>query len=57
MKLHDLKSPEGSIKRKKIVGRGIGGRGGKTAGTGRPKCQLFLTKRALPRHKMAERGP
>ena len=34
MKLHDLKSPEGSIKRKKIVGRGIGGRGGKTAGRG-----------------------
>jgi large subunit ribosomal protein L15 len=34
MKLHDLKSPEGSTKRKKIVGRGIGGRGGKTAGRG-----------------------
>src|SRR5580658_1248109 len=34
MKLHDLKSSEGSIKRKKIVGRGIGGRGGKTAGRG-----------------------
>jgi len=34
MKLHDLKSPEGSWKRKKIVGRGIGGRGGKTAGRG-----------------------
>ncbi len=34
MKLHDLKSPEGSIKRKKIVGRGIAGKGGKTAGRG-----------------------
>jgi large subunit ribosomal protein L15 len=34
MKLHDLKSPEGSTHRKKIVGRGIGGRGGKTAGRG-----------------------
>jgi large subunit ribosomal protein L15 len=34
MKLHDLKSPEGSTKRKKIVGRGIGGKGGKTAGRG-----------------------
>ena len=34
MKLHELKSPEGSIKRKRIVGRGIGGKGGKTAGRG-----------------------
>jgi large subunit ribosomal protein L15 len=34
MKLHDLKSPEGSTHRKKIVGRGIGGKGGKTAGRG-----------------------
>jgi len=34
MKLHDLKSPEGSTHRRKIVGRGIGGRGGKTAGRG-----------------------
>ena len=34
MKLHDLKSPEGSTHRRKIVGRGIAGRGGKTAGRG-----------------------
>lgn len=34
MKLHDLKSPVGSTKRKRIVGRGIAGRGGKTAGRG-----------------------
>jgi large subunit ribosomal protein L15 len=34
MKLHDLKSPAGSIKRKRIVGRGIAGKGGKTAGRG-----------------------
>ena len=34
MKLHDLKSPQGSIKRKRIVGRGIAGKGGKTAGRG-----------------------
>jgi large subunit ribosomal protein L15 len=34
MKLHDLKSPEGSTHRKKIVGRGISGKGGKTAGRG-----------------------
>jgi len=32
--LHDLKSPEGSTHRKKIVGRGIAGKGGKTAGRG-----------------------
>ena len=34
MKLHDLKAPAGSKHRKKIVGRGIGGHGGKTAGRG-----------------------
>ena len=34
MKLHDLNSPEGSTHRKKIVGRGIAGKGGKTAGRG-----------------------
>ena len=34
MKLHDLHAPEGSTQRKKIVGRGIGGKGGKTAGRG-----------------------
>ena len=34
MKLHDLKPAEGSNKRKKRVGRGIAGKGGKTAGRG-----------------------
>ena len=34
MKLHDLQPPKGSSKRKKIVGRGIAGKGGKTAGRG-----------------------
>jgi large subunit ribosomal protein L15 len=34
MKLHDLQPPKGSTKRKRIVGRGIGGKGGKTAGRG-----------------------
>jgi large subunit ribosomal protein L15 len=34
MKLHDLQPAPGSTKRKKIVARGIGGRGGKTAGRG-----------------------
>jgi large subunit ribosomal protein L15 len=34
MKLHDLKPPAGSTKRKRIVGRGIAGKGGKTAGRG-----------------------
>jgi len=34
MKLHDLKPPAGSTKRPKRVGRGIGGKGGKTAGRG-----------------------
>src|SRR5215211_6117887 len=34
MKIHDLKPAEGSNKRKKRVGRGIAGKGGKTAGRG-----------------------
>jgi large subunit ribosomal protein L15 len=34
MKLHELKAPQGSTHRRKIVGRGIGGKGGKTAGRG-----------------------
>ena len=34
MKIHDLKPPEGSNRRRKRVGRGIGGKGGKTAGRG-----------------------
>lgn len=33
-KLHDLQPPEGSNRRRKRVGRGIGGKGGKTAGRG-----------------------
>jgi large subunit ribosomal protein L15 len=34
MKIHDLQPPAGSNRRRKRVGRGIGGRGGKTAGRG-----------------------
>jgi large subunit ribosomal protein L15 len=34
IKVHDLKPAEGSKSRAKRVGRGIGGRGGKTAGRG-----------------------
>ena len=34
MKVHDLKPAEGSRKDRKRVGRGIGGKGGKTAGRG-----------------------
>ena len=34
MKLHELQPPEGSNRRRKRVGRGIGGKGGKTAGRG-----------------------
>ena len=34
MKIHDLQPPAGSNKRKKRVGRGIAGKGGKTAGRG-----------------------
>ena len=34
MKIHDLNPADGSRKRRKRVGRGIGGKGGKTAGRG-----------------------
>jgi large subunit ribosomal protein L15 len=34
MKIHDLKPPKGSTKPRRRVGRGIGGKGGKTAGRG-----------------------
>jgi large subunit ribosomal protein L15 len=34
MKIHDLKPAEGSRSERKRVGRGIGGKGGKTAGRG-----------------------
>jgi large subunit ribosomal protein L15 len=34
IKLHDLKPAEGSTRRRKRVGRGIAGKGGKTAGRG-----------------------
>ena len=34
MKVHDLQPAPGSKKRAKRVGRGIGGKGGKTAGRG-----------------------
>lgn len=34
IKLHDLQPPAGSNRRRKRVGRGIGGKGGKTAGRG-----------------------
>lgn len=34
MKIHDLKPAEGSTRRRKRVGRGIAGKGGKTAGRG-----------------------
>jgi len=34
MKVHDLRPPAGSTRRRRRVGRGIGGKGGKTAGRG-----------------------
>lgn len=34
MKLHEIAAPTGSRKRRQRVGRGIGGKGGKTAGRG-----------------------
>jgi large subunit ribosomal protein L15 len=34
VKLHELSSPEGANRRRKVVGRGVAGKGGKTAGRG-----------------------
>ena len=34
MKVHELRPPAGSTRARRRVGRGIGGKGGKTAGRG-----------------------
>jgi large subunit ribosomal protein L15 len=47
MQLHDLKSPKGSRKRKKIVGRGRGSGLGKTSGRGEKGQNSRSTGRAL----------
>lgn len=60
MKIHDLKPAEGSRKRRKRVGRGIGGKGGKTAGRGtkgqkaRSKIRVGFEGGQLP---LAQRVP
>ncbi len=46
MKIHDLKPAEGSRKAPKRVGRGIGGKGGKTAGRGTKGQKARNTVRA-----------
>jgi large subunit ribosomal protein L15 len=56
IKIHDLKPAEGSNRRKKRVGRGIGGKGGKTAGRGtkgqnaRGKVPLGFEGGQMPLH-------
>jgi large subunit ribosomal protein L15 len=60
MKVHDLKPAEGARKGRKRVGRGIGGKGGKTAGRGtkgqkaRSKVRLGFEGGQLP---LAQRVP
>ena len=60
MKVHDLKPAEGSRKGRKRVGRGIGGKGGKTAGRGtkgqkaRSKVSIGFEGGQLP---LAQRVP
>ena len=60
MKVHDLKPTEGSRTSRKRVGRGIGGKGGKTAGRGtkgqkaRNKVRLGFEGGQLP---LAQRVP
>ena len=56
MKIHDLKPADGSRKKRKRVGRGIGGKGGKTAGRGtkgqkaRSKVPVGFEGGQLPMH-------
>jgi len=57
MKVHDLTPPTGSRKRAKRVARGIGGRGGKTAGRGmkgqkaRSKVRVGFEGGKMPYHQ------
>jgi len=57
MKVHDLTPPPGSRKRAKRVARGIGGRGGKTAGRGmkgqkaRSKVRVGFEGGQMPYHQ------
>ena len=57
MKVHDLTPPTGSRKRAKRVARGIGGRGGKTAGRGmkgqkaRSKIRVGFEGGQMPYHQ------
>jgi large subunit ribosomal protein L15 len=57
VKIHDLKPVEGSNRRSKRVGRGIGGKGGKTAGRGtkgqkaRNKVPVWFEGGQLPLHQ------
>ena len=57
MKVHDLTPPAGSRKRAKRVARGIGGRGGKTAGRGmkgqkaRSKVRVGFEGGQMPYHQ------
>jgi len=57
MKIHDLTPPPGSRKRGKRVARGIGGRGGKTAGRGmkgqkaRSKIRVGFEGGQMPYHQ------
>ncbi len=56
IKIHDLQPPKGSNRRKKRVGRGIAGKGGKTAGRGtkgqraRNKVPLGFEGGQMPLH-------
>ena len=59
IKVHDLKPPEGSVKNSKRKGRGIAGKGGKTAGRGtkgqrsrgRGKVRVGFEGGQMPLHK------
>ena len=59
IKIHDLKPAEGSTKAKQRKGRGIGGKGGKTAGRGtkgqhsrgRGKVRVGFEGGQMPLHK------
>lgn len=63
LKPHDLKPPQGSRTSRTRVGRGIGGRGGKTAGRGtkgqkaRSKVRIGFEGGQMPLHKRVPKIP
>jgi len=54
MKVHDLKPAPGSKTSRRRVGRGIAGKGGKTAGRGTIRADAHLRKITKPRKRISQ---